>query len=68
MAPQRVGELGRLLRPPRRILLEALEDDVLQLFPNVRPDRARGLRDFVDDPVEDRLNLSGEGRLPVRHS
>ena len=63
MALERLRELPRLLGAPRGVLFEASEDDVLQLFPDLGADRARRLRDLVDDPVEHRLHLSGERRL-----
>ena len=59
----RLGDLARLLRALRRVLFEAAQDDVLELLPDLGAEGARRLRDLVDDPVEDRLHLAGEGRL-----
>ena len=58
MAPQGLGDLARLLGPLARVLLEAAQDDVLQLLADLGAERARRLRDLVDDPVEDRLHLA----------
>ncbi len=64
VAAQRVGDLPGPLGPLARVFLQALEHDVLQLFPHVSPEGPRRLRHLVDDPVEDRLDLAGERRLP----
>ena len=63
VAAQGLGDLARLLGPPGRVLLEAAHEDVLQLLADLGAERARRLRDLVHDPVEDRLDLSREGRL-----
>ena len=64
MAAQGLGDLSRLLRALGRVLLEAPHEDVLQLLADLRAEGARRLRDLVHDPVEDRLDLAREGRLP----
>ena len=46
-----------------RVLLEAAQEDVLELLADLGAERARRLRDLVDDPVEDGLHLAREGRL-----
>ena len=66
MALQGLGDLARLLRALARVLLEAAQDDVLELLADLGPERARRLRDLVDDAVEDRLDLAREGRLARR--
>ena len=63
VAPQGLGDLARLLGALARVLLEAAQDDVLELLADLGPERPRRLRDLVDDAVEDRLDLAREGRL-----
>ena len=60
---ERLDELDRPLRPPGRVLLEALHHDRLQPLANVRAERAGRLRDLVHDPVENGLRLARERRL-----
>ncbi len=64
VALQRLRHLAGPLRPAPRVLLQAREDDRLQLLVDLRSRRPRRLRDLVDDAVEDRLRLAAEGRLP----
>src|SRR5262249_3018155 len=61
--PQCVGDLPGLLGPLGRVLLEAAQDDVLKLLADFGAERARRLRDLVDDAVEDRLDLARERRV-----
>ena len=61
--PQRLGEMPGALRPLLGVLREALQDGGLELLAHVRPEAAHGLRQLVDDAVEDGLHLAGEGRL-----
>ena len=63
MAAQRVRDLSGPLGTLARVLLEAAQDDVLQLLPDLRAQGAGRLRVLVDDAVEDRLNVPGERRL-----
>ena len=63
MALQGLGDLARLLGALAGVLLEAAQHDVLELLADLGPERARRLRDLVDDAVEDRLDLAREGRL-----
>ena len=63
VALQGLGDLARLLGALARVLLEAAHQDVLELLADLRPEGARRLRDLVDDAVQDRLDLTGEGRL-----
>ena len=63
VAAEGLGDLAGLLRPLGRVLLEAAQDDVLELLADLGAERARRLRDLVDDAVEDRLDLAGERRL-----
>jgi hypothetical protein len=67
VAPQRLGHVARARRPLRRLLLEAAEDDRLELLVDVRPQGARRLRQLVHDPVEDGLRVPVEGRR-ARHA
>ena len=61
--PQRLGHLAGLLGALGRVLLEAAQDDVLELLPDLGAQRAGRLRDLVDDAVEDRLQFAREGRI-----
>jgi len=61
---ERHGEVGRALEALRRVLRERPRDDVLELLGDQRSLRAQRRRNLVRDPVEHRLHVAGEGRLP----
>ena len=63
MPPERLGDLAGFLGAFGRVLLEAAQDDVLELLADLGPEGARRLRDLVDDPIQDRLHFAREGRL-----
>ena len=64
VAPERLGHVARSRRPLSGLLLEAAEDDRLELLVDVGSERPRRLRQLVDDPVEDGLRVPLEGRHP----
>ena len=51
MAAQGLRDVAGLLRALRGVLLQAMEDDLLQFFPDLGAERAGRLRDFMDDAV-----------------
>ena len=63
VAAERLGEVAGAFRPLLGVLLEALEDDRLQLLAHVGADGPQRLRQLVDDAIEDRLHLARERRL-----
>ena len=62
-AAEGFGDVAGPARPLFRVLLEALEQDLLEPFCDVDPHRAKRRRHLVRDPVEDGLNLARERRL-----
>ena len=60
---ERFRDVPGALRPLLGVLREALEDGGLQLLAHVRAEGPERLRQLVDDPVEDGLDLSRERRL-----
>ncbi|HYV42861.1 MAG TPA: hypothetical protein VEO02_13810, partial [Thermoanaerobaculia bacterium] len=64
MALERLGDQCRPLRPPARVLLQALENNVLKLLPDLGPERPKRLGNLMDDAIEDRLHFSRERRFP----
>jgi hypothetical protein len=62
-AAERLGDEAGPARPLLRVLLEALEDDLLQGLGDVDPHGSKRGRDLVRDPVQNRLDLARERRL-----